>query len=67
MGLYKGENMEYEKFIPEGWNESKEEFNLDTIKSALDTGAIMQGKVYECDNNFNLHVRLRRKLDRYNS
>ena len=51
--------MEYFKFIPEGWNESKEDISLENIKSALNTGEIMQGKVYECDSNFNLHVRLR--------
>ena len=59
--------MEYFKFIPEGWNESKEDINLETVKSALNTGEIMQGKVYECDSNFNLHVRLRRKFNRYYS
>ena len=51
--------MEYLKFIPEGWNETKEDFNIDNVREALDTGKIMQGKVYECDSNFNLHVKLR--------
>ena len=51
--------MEYLKFIPEGWNDTKEEFNLDNIKNALNTGEIMQGKVYSCDSNFNLHIKLR--------
>ena len=59
--------MEYFKFIPEGWNEENENINLDSLKSALNTGEIMQGKVYECDSNFNLHVKLRRKFDRSNS
>lgn len=56
--------MEYLRYIPEGWNETNENFNIENVKSALDTGAIMQGKVYECDSNFNLHVKLRRKFDR---
>lgn len=50
--------MEYLKFIPEGWNERNENYNLDMVKSALNTGEILQGKVYECDSNFNLHVKL---------
>lgn len=56
--------MEYFKFIPEGWNESNENINLESLKSALNTGEIMQGKVYKCDSNFNLHVKLRRRLNR---
>lgn len=56
--------MEYQRFIPEGWNEESENYSLESLKYALDTGAIMQGKVYECDSNFNLHIKLRRKFDR---
>lgn len=52
--------MEYIRFIPEGWNENNEVYNLENMRRALDTGAIMQGKVYKCDSNFNLHVKLRR-------
>lgn len=52
--------MEYLKFIPEGWNDTKENISLDNVKNALNTGEIMQGKVYECDSNFNLHIKLRR-------
>lgn len=51
--------MEYFKFIPEGWNDNLQNFNLDNVKSALNTGEIMQGKVFECDSNFNLHIKLR--------
>ena len=52
--------MEYSKFIPEGWNDTNENISLETLKNALNTGEIMQGKVYECDSNFNLHIKLRR-------
>ena len=52
--------MEYLKFIPEGWNVSEENISLASLKNALNTGEIMQGKVYECDSNFNLHIKLRR-------
>ncbi|MBR1539638.1 MAG: hypothetical protein IJ629_00355 [Clostridia bacterium] len=56
--------MEYPNYIPEGWNEEVQNINLENVKTALNTGEIMQGKVYECDSNFNLHVKLRRKLNR---
>ena len=59
MFIHEGEVMEYLRFIPEGWNESKENISLENVKDALNTGEIMQGKVYECDSNFNLHVKLR--------
>ena len=52
--------MEYLKFIPEGWNNENENKSIENIRTALNTGEIMQGKVYECDSNFNLHVKLRR-------
>ena len=56
--------MEYQNYIPEGWNEEVQNINLESVKTALNTGEIMQGKVYECDSNFNLHVKLRRKFNR---
>ncbi len=55
--------MEYLKFIPEGWNDTNEEMNIDGLRNALNTGEIIQGKVYELDSNFNLHVRFRRKFN----
>jgi DNA-directed RNA polymerase subunit E'/Rpb7 len=50
--------MEYLKFIPEGWTQNNENANLESIKDAYNTGKIMQGLVYDCDSNFNLHVKL---------
>ena len=49
------------KYTPEGWNEIEENYNLDEIKSIYETGKIIQGKVIDCDSNFNLYVKLRRK------
>lgn len=50
--------MEYQKFIPEGWEETKEEFNMLQLKSAFDEGKVMQGFVGKCDENYNLHIQL---------
>lgn len=50
--------MEYQKFIPEGWVETKEEFNIDGLKTALENKDVIQGFVTSCDNNYNLHVDL---------
>lgn len=49
--------MEYFKFIPEGWNNDEKDINLDYLKNALINGEIIQGKVTECDSNFNLHIK----------
>lgn len=50
--------MEYQKFIPEGWLETKESFNENVLTSALNNGEILQGIVNECDSNYNLYVNL---------
>ena len=46
--------MEYQKFIPEGWEETKGE-NID-IQSALASKQVLQGFVESCDSKYNLHV-----------
>ena len=50
--------MEYQKFIPEGWIETKEEFNYMQINEAFENGTVLQGYVNECDANYNLHINL---------
>ena len=50
--------MEYQKFIPEGWEETKEELNKQLIQKAFDEGTVLQGYVNNCDSNFNLHINL---------
>lgn len=51
--------MGYEqKFIPEGWNDTEENFNLEQLENAKLQGTIMQGFVSKCDENCNLQVRL---------
>ncbi len=48
--------MEYQKFIPEGWVETKDAFNKSNIIDAFQEGIVLQGIAEECDSKFNLHV-----------
>ena len=50
--------MEYQKFIPEGWEETKDEINRNVLQDAFITGKVLQGYVNECDTNFNLYINL---------
>ena len=48
--------MEYQRFIPEGWNESSFNITEEQLTNAITTGEILQGKVSKCDSNYNLYV-----------
>lgn len=50
--------MEYTNFIPEGWIESKADYGIEKLKTAFNNEETIQGYVYDCDSNYNLHVRL---------
>ena len=50
--------MEYPKFIPEGWIETKEKLDRNSVNTAFYNGTVLQGTVSECDSNYNLHVKL---------
>lgn len=50
--------MEYQKFIPEGWLDTKECFNKSDLETAFNDGKVLQGFVESCDNNYNLHINL---------
>ncbi len=54
--------MEYQKFIPEGWQ--KEDFHTteDDVEKAMEDGRIITGKVITCDSNYNLHVNFNNNL-----
>ena len=55
--------MEYNmKFIPEGWIEQKQVYELSELKSVFNSGEIIQGFVEKYDDNFNLHVRLNNNI-----
>ena len=51
--------MEYDlKFIPEGWNDTKENYSLEQLQLAQKEGTIIQGFVSKCDENCNLQIHL---------
>lgn len=54
--------MEYQKFIPEGWQAEEHCVSEGTIQEALNDGRIITGKVTSCDSNYNLHVNLNSEL-----
>ncbi len=55
--------MEYQKFIPEGWNEGENVYTFSDLKSALDSREVLSGKVTQCDFNNNLHVSLGKGIE----
>ena len=50
--------MEYQKFIPEGWEETREEMDTSFLQDAFNSGKTLQGFVNNCDSNYNLHLNL---------
>ena len=50
--------MEYQRFMPEGWSVSNYIVTKEQLTSAISTGEILQGKVNKCDSNYNLYVDL---------
>lgn len=50
--------MEYQKFIPEGWENNLKSFSKSEVKEAAEKGEIIQGRVTKCDSNYNLYVDL---------
>lgn len=54
--------MEFQKFIPEGWIETKEELNMLQLENAFKEGKVMQGYVGSCDENYNLHINLGKNI-----
>lgn len=48
--------MEYQRFIPEGWEENIIPLSKEYLVSAMQQGSIVEGVVKKCDSNYNLHV-----------
>lgn len=48
--------MEYQRFIPEGWEENFRPMSKDYLKGAMQAGSILQGIVKKCDDNYNLYI-----------
>ena len=53
--------MEYQKFIPEGWQSVLNPVTDNVIEDAIKTKQIIQGIVTKCDSNYNLYVDLGNK------
>jgi len=51
-----------QKFLPEGWNVEKENFNLEQLYEAKQNGTVIQGFVNKCDENYNLQIHLDRDI-----
>ena len=47
-----------QKFVPEGWKDTKENFELQDLQNAKLQGTVIQGFVNKCDENYNLQVHL---------
>ena len=54
--------MELQKFVPEGWNDVREELDLETLKQAKLEGKVLQGFVEKCDENCNLQIPLGKNI-----
>ena len=50
--------IQMQKFIPEGWIETTENFDLEQLRNAKKNGTIIQGFVKNCDEDCNLHINL---------
>ena len=48
--------MENQKFIPEGWQITNENWDIATLNNAMQRGDILQGFVTNCDENYNLYL-----------
>ena len=50
--------MLYQRFIPEGWNESENKYSIQDLKSALNKNTTLQGKIERIDDKFNAYINL---------
>lgn len=48
--------MEYQKFIPEGWNNEKRKLSKGELEKAYQEEKVLQGYVTKCDSKYNLYV-----------
>ena len=51
------------QFMPEGWNEEVENLNLQKIQQYKDENRIVQGIVQNCDEKYNLHIKLGNEIE----
>ena len=50
--------MDYQRFMPEGWEDNAFSATEEKLQDAIKTGEILQAKVSKCDPNYNLYVDL---------
>lgn len=50
--------MKYQKFIPEGWHVENKTIGESVLKNAIVNNEILEAKVTNCDENYNLYVNL---------
>jgi len=50
--------MSLTRFVPEGWNGETAILNKDSIYKYMETKEVLQGKVEQCDKDYNLHINL---------
>ena len=55
--------MNYQRILPEGWNDMQTTLNMSEIDSAWQIGEIMQAIVIKCDSGYNLHVNLGNNIE----
>lgn len=48
--------MKYQKFVPEGWYVGKKTIGESTLNNAIETQEVLEAKVVNCDENYNLYV-----------
>lgn len=48
--------MKYQKFVPEGWYVGKKPIEESTLNNAIKTQEVLEAKVTNCDENYNLYV-----------
>lgn len=55
--------MNYQRILPEGWDNIETTLAPNEIDTAWQTGKIMQAKVTKCDSSYNLHVNLGNNIE----
>ncbi len=55
--------MNYQRILPEGWEDTEVNFNINQINDAWQNGEIMQARVAKCDSSYNLHVNLGNNIE----
>lgn len=49
--------MKYQRYVPEGWFVSNKTIDEVTLNKAIKTQEVLEAKVVECDDNYNLYVK----------